>query len=516
MESSSSSTTGNTSAAENDTPAQNTEDNPPSSDAFKCLYVENCTTGSQPRKAISHIFGRNKLCTRTIPSHIWVHFCRKHYQRGRYRNGKEYARLQCNLIIEQIRRIQAWSDENRRAGHGSVVTQWAIALRKRERGREQENRNKVALGQARQPDHPDLAVVNGSAVPDWLRSQVREGYQTPELIGIAERMRDEVIEKDLEQIPDIEFLPTMREATDLHVETRSPLKRKHSSAVSASSHQRIRSAIETSGPGPRSALASATNGESAQADPWQLEPPEKRQRIPEAARYQERAVYPPPPEPRYARAMGMAPERAMPRQYTEAPVARANLPSYPLERPISQNGNAYYVPASPRESPRGPYERQENHDQRRPSHYRSQYDNENYYWGSSTFSSHPPAPPPTYGESQYRRPEWWPRNSTEHLQPRYTAANETLPPIRSWDLPQAHMPVSAPETNFQHPDYAGFGHQHHRSNPLPARGYGVERQDPPAPTYPYPPEPQPQSHRPYEYRREGTPPPRLPPLDRFD
>ncbi|KAK8128824.1 NADH-ubiquinone oxidoreductase 49 kDa subunit [Apiospora sp. TS-2023a] len=44
---------------------------------IKCMYMESCDTGSQPRKAISHIFGRNKLCTRMIPDQVWVHFCRK-------------------------------------------------------------------------------------------------------------------------------------------------------------------------------------------------------------------------------------------------------------------------------------------------------------------------------------------------------------------------------------------------------------------------------------------------------
>ncbi|KAF7174093.1 hypothetical protein CNMCM6106_008200 [Aspergillus hiratsukae] len=43
-------------------------------------------SGGNPRKLISHIFGRNKTSTKLFPAHVWVHYCRKHYQRARYRS----------------------------------------------------------------------------------------------------------------------------------------------------------------------------------------------------------------------------------------------------------------------------------------------------------------------------------------------------------------------------------------------------------------------------------------------
>jgi len=100
-----------------------------------CMYIPNCDTGSQPRKAISHIFGRNKMCTRLIPQSVWVHYCRKHYQRSRYRNPKEYAKLQCDLVQQQIRRVHDWSLANMKNGAPGIVQDWGLAVRKREQKR---------------------------------------------------------------------------------------------------------------------------------------------------------------------------------------------------------------------------------------------------------------------------------------------------------------------------------------------------------------------------------------------
>ncbi|KAL4775759.1 hypothetical protein BDW60DRAFT_204324 [Aspergillus nidulans var. acristatus] len=43
-----------------------------------------------PRKVISHIFGRKKKVTQQIPPWICVYYCRRHYQRARYRAGKRW------------------------------------------------------------------------------------------------------------------------------------------------------------------------------------------------------------------------------------------------------------------------------------------------------------------------------------------------------------------------------------------------------------------------------------------
>ncbi|KAA8913535.1 hypothetical protein FN846DRAFT_886589 [Sphaerosporella brunnea] len=88
----------------------------------KCSYCSVCTTGSPLRKVVSHIFGRNKLSTRQIPKNVWVYYCRKHYQRSRYRNPRGFARQQVLLVRRQCERLEKWGG----------VTQWVIKVRRRE------------------------------------------------------------------------------------------------------------------------------------------------------------------------------------------------------------------------------------------------------------------------------------------------------------------------------------------------------------------------------------------------
>ncbi|KAK1716928.1 hypothetical protein BDP67DRAFT_609495 [Colletotrichum lupini] len=189
-------------------------DSPPAvsgSDEIKCMYIENCDTGSQPRKAISHIFGRNKLCTRMIPAHVWVHFCRKHYQRSRYRNAHEYSKLQVDLVQKQIARVQQWSDENERAGKAGVVNSWSLAIRKREQKRLEDKKEskKRAYQDESEDEQLDGAMLNGTAVPEWLLSKCGAGYTTVAIQEIVAQLKTEIDGGSLSQIPDIEILPTI-------------------------------------------------------------------------------------------------------------------------------------------------------------------------------------------------------------------------------------------------------------------------------------------------------------------
>lgn len=88
----------------------------------KCSYCNICSTGSPLRKVVSHIFGRNKLSTRQIPKNVWVYYCRKHYQRSRYRNPRGFARQQVLLVKRQCERLQLWGG----------VKDWVIKVRRRE------------------------------------------------------------------------------------------------------------------------------------------------------------------------------------------------------------------------------------------------------------------------------------------------------------------------------------------------------------------------------------------------
>ncbi|KKZ67347.1 hypothetical protein EMCG_06967 [[Emmonsia] crescens] len=69
---------------------------------------EACSTESNHyRKVISHIFGRNKKCTVGIPQYVWIYYCRKHYQRARYRTA-EWPFRQCDLAVDTIQNMRAW------------------------------------------------------------------------------------------------------------------------------------------------------------------------------------------------------------------------------------------------------------------------------------------------------------------------------------------------------------------------------------------------------------------------
>ncbi|RDW91284.1 hypothetical protein BP5796_02449 [Coleophoma crateriformis] len=204
----------------------NAPDTPPTTTAEMenqqviCMYIPNCDTGSQPRKAISHIFGRNKMCTRLIPQQVWVHYCRKHYQRSRYRNPKEYAKLQCDLVQQQIRRVHAWSEENRQRGEAGVVENWGLAVRKREQKRLDDlggaNRKRRASAFDRndsdEGDNGDDARGNpvpATAVPQWLLEQCQKGYSTEEILHIFSRLHREILEDSMPCFPDIEILPNI-------------------------------------------------------------------------------------------------------------------------------------------------------------------------------------------------------------------------------------------------------------------------------------------------------------------
>lgn len=199
-----------------------------------CMFTSRCNTGSQPRKAISHIFGRNKAATRSIPTHVWVHYCRKHYQRCRYRNAREWVLIQCGLVKEQVRRVQMWSEQNRKAGKGGVVQNWTLAMRKREQNRVQEKSSKQRSFQPTNDEdededtHLDSATLNGTAVPDWLRNKCGDGYSSAEIEDIVDLIKEHLEEVHASQIPDIEILPniTLDPADD--TASRAMLKRKAS------------------------------------------------------------------------------------------------------------------------------------------------------------------------------------------------------------------------------------------------------------------------------------------------
>ncbi|CRK34527.1 hypothetical protein BN1723_014868 [Verticillium longisporum] len=139
---------------------------------IKCMYIENCDT---------------------------------------YRNGHEYAKLQIDLVEQQIERVQEWSDANKRAGTSGVVTSWSLAIRKREQKRlddKQESRKRSYQDES-EDEAADGAVMNGTAVPQWLLDRCGNNYSTETIMSVVQQLKSEIHGNHLSQIPDIEILPAI-------------------------------------------------------------------------------------------------------------------------------------------------------------------------------------------------------------------------------------------------------------------------------------------------------------------
>ncbi|KAL8681479.1 MAG: hypothetical protein Q9186_002425 [Xanthomendoza sp. 1 TL-2023] len=75
------------------------------------------------RKVTSHFFGRNKRMTHQIPDECWIKYCRKHYQRQKYRCPADWFETQLLLVDAQLDKMEQW---------GGVLS-WQIDVRKKER-----------------------------------------------------------------------------------------------------------------------------------------------------------------------------------------------------------------------------------------------------------------------------------------------------------------------------------------------------------------------------------------------
>lgn len=202
-----------------------------------CFFSVNCDYKNSPfRKSISHIFGRNKKCTRNVPSAVWIQFCRKHYQRSRYRT-QDYGRLQCELMILQIKRIQLWSDNCAEQNIPCRLIDWELTTRKRETKRLDADKKKKASAakaaaksatkkRARPEDDVDgdeaddgnesegdddmANAPDGCPAPAWLLHEMGKGLSTAKVLEIAEQLLTFLrMGSGDGKFPDIELLPNI-------------------------------------------------------------------------------------------------------------------------------------------------------------------------------------------------------------------------------------------------------------------------------------------------------------------
>ncbi|RYO74475.1 hypothetical protein DL764_010819 [Monosporascus ibericus] len=467
---------------------------------IKCMYVDPCTTGSQLRKAISHIFGRNKLCTRKIPPHVWVHYCRKHYQRCRYRNAQNYARTQCELVQEQIHRIQAWSDENKQSGRGSIVNNWSLCMRKREQNRMKQKKGGAPNVGGEAPDadeDEDRAVLNGTAVPEWLQDKTGDGYSTAQIEEIVVRLMEEMGRDQLTQIPDIEILPNISDIPD-GTRSRTSTKRK---ASPGRGHKRTHSVGVSLRSDSQPMTRQSSHPSFGQSeDAQRSSPDEKRQRIANESTYGDRGglVLPQPRLSDLPHTPGRPHPMASTRrtnalaQYSIATHDRENQPADPytetharhsqynfgdpLPGPIAQRSGYSYqtLPSQYETHPISP----SFSDTRGTSHWRSNSD----IYGESDYTFHHPSSTghqsyfQSYGASSPSYEKVYMPHNTSFSTPLsagppgyYDQVSPSLPPIRSFDTRtfDARAPRGSLVSDHAS-DYSTFRHTRHQSSPVTA------------------------------------------------
>ncbi|KAJ5594039.1 uncharacterized protein N7459_000247 [Penicillium hispanicum] len=155
-----------------------------------CEFSSPCRMTASPdgmhyRKVVSHVFGRNKASTKLFPPSVWVHYCRKHYQRARYR-ADQWPFTQCELLLESLRRMEEWGG----------VENFALTLRRREVMRVDEsgaagNRNASTSGALQSRRKHPTAVT--APVPEWLRQNVGVGNSFDDIRRIILQVREYMV-----------------------------------------------------------------------------------------------------------------------------------------------------------------------------------------------------------------------------------------------------------------------------------------------------------------------------------
>lgn len=150
------------------------------------------------RKVISHLFGRNKICTRQIPEKFFVKCPRKLYQRTRSRAPSKWAFEQVVMLRGQVKEMEEW-------GH---VRSWAIELKASKRKQIKQEDAELARS----------VTLNSNSLPQQSGTRCAERFLVPYLgrgksFGHVNGIID-LIEADLNstaederKFPGVEFLP---------------------------------------------------------------------------------------------------------------------------------------------------------------------------------------------------------------------------------------------------------------------------------------------------------------------
>ena len=170
----------------------------------KCVAVPTCLANSgDHRKVVSHIFGRNKGRTRALPDHLWIYWCRKHYQRLKYRaeDTESWHTRQLGLVRTQLQTFENWGQ----------VRSWDVELRKAEKDAiAKENKQGVTYTNY-------ISSCWERFLTDSLGSN-KTFAEVRQVLDLIERKFNETEyrnrEKKFKTFPGVEFLPNVAKAKE--------------------------------------------------------------------------------------------------------------------------------------------------------------------------------------------------------------------------------------------------------------------------------------------------------------
>ncbi|KAJ5115738.1 hypothetical protein N7456_000086 [Penicillium angulare] len=172
-----------------------------------CEFSMPCKMGPSPdgmhfRKIVSHVFGRNKASTKLFPDDVWVYFCRKHYQRARYR-ADQWPFTQCDLLQESLSRIEEWNGVesfeltlrrrevmrvNETEGYATNTSRESNSTTHRSTGATRSGTSRAGGAQTNAGRRHPTAVI--APVPEWLRNSIGPNKTFAEIRAIVDRIRE--------------------------------------------------------------------------------------------------------------------------------------------------------------------------------------------------------------------------------------------------------------------------------------------------------------------------------------
>ena len=188
---------------------------------FQCSFCKNCplmSADQHERKVISHFFGRNKKCTRAIPENVWAMFCRRHYQRSRYRNVHNFGSVQMDLIRKTVENLEDWGE----------VAHFELTLRKRTMMAikcEDEYNQKVEDSRA-DDRHTPPAPKASRCADRWLFAYLGKRKSFDDVYDFVDVVQEHITQNKC-KLPEFEILPTYKPGR-MNIQEKTKKTAKHS------------------------------------------------------------------------------------------------------------------------------------------------------------------------------------------------------------------------------------------------------------------------------------------------